>query len=96
MPFTNNQIVEIASSQFRALARVRNIEGDRLHVAIERGGYLPWSDEPVLVRHLGDTAGVDARILHAAGVTALIELLVVTPASTDRLPNVRDTLTDEA
>jgi hypothetical protein len=99
MSFTTNDVVEIETLQIRAFARVRNVDGDRIHVALERGGYLPWIDDPVLVRLAGDTSspGIDARILHAGGVTALLELFEVAPAaaSSDRLPDPRDTMTDE-
>lgn len=98
MPFAINEVIEIEASQFRAIARVRNVQGDRIHVALEQG-YLPWIDDPVLVRRLGEspTIGVDARILQASGTTALLELLEVrASASSDRLPQIRDTTTDEA
>ncbi|MBX3209008.1 MAG: hypothetical protein KF764_28505 [Labilithrix sp.] len=98
MSFTTNDVIEIEASQFRAVGRVRNVMGDRIHVALENG-YLPWIDDPVLVRHAGDVAApaVDARIVHASGPTAMIELLDVTPSagSSDRLPPTRDTMTDE-
>jgi hypothetical protein len=91
MSFSTNDIVEIETSQYRAVARVRNVDGDRLHVALDPGGYLPWVDDPVLVRPAADPSIViDARILHAGGVTALIELIDIADAagSTDRLPAV--------
>lgn len=97
MSFAINEVIEIESSQFRVTARVRNVEGERLHVAIERGGYLPWTDEPVIVRRVGEAApaGVDARVLHAAGTTALIELIVVVATSSEGpLATARDTLTE--
>jgi len=98
MPFANNDVIEIEASQYRAVARVRNVMGDRMHVAFETG-YVPWNDDPVLVRRYGDGAetAVDARILHASGPTAMLELIEVTPTnSSDRLTAVRDTMTDEA
>jgi hypothetical protein len=91
MSFSNNDLLEIETAQYRALARVRNIDGDRLHVALEQGAYLPWIDDPVLVRPASNPSIViDARILHAGGVTALIELIDIVDAanSTDRLPAV--------
>lgn len=97
MGFANNDVIEIEASQYRAVARVRNVMGDRMHVAFETG-YVPWNDDPVLVRHYGDSENaVDARILHASGPTAMIELIELTPTnSNDRLAAVRDTMTDEA
>ena len=99
MSFSTNDVVEIETSQYRAVARVRNVDGDRLHVALDPGGYLPWVDDPVLVRPAADPSIViDARILHAGGVTALIELIDIADAanSTDRLPAVRESYTNEA
>ena len=98
MSFATNDVIEIEASQYRAVARVRNVMGGRMHVAFETG-YVPWSDDPILVRRYGESAesAVDARILHASGPTAMIELLQVTPTnSSDRLVPVRDTMTDEA
>lgn len=97
--FGNNEVVEIETSQYRAIARVRNIQGDRIHVAVE-SGYLPWIDDPVNVRSANapNSAGFDARIVHASGSTALIEILdeVESPAvtSTARMPAMRDTKPD--
>jgi hypothetical protein len=98
MAFATNDVIEIEASQYRAVARVRNVMGDRIHVAFE-GGYVPWSDEPILVRRHGDAVenATSARILHASGATAMIELVEVTPAnSADRVVAFRDTMTDEA
>jgi len=98
MPFVTNDVIEIEAAQYRAVARVRNVMGDRMHVAFE-GGYIPWSDDPLLVRRAGEAAesSVDARIVHASGPTAMIELLEVAPTNGgDHLAAVRDTMTDEA
>ncbi len=98
MSFAISDVIEIEASQYRAVGRVRNVMGDRMHVALETG-YLPWIDDPALVRRFGDAVekAVDARILHASGSTAMIELVEVMPSnSTDRLAPLRDTMTDEA
>lgn len=96
MPFATNNVIEIEASHYHAVARVRNVMGDRIHVAFE-AGYVPWSDAPVLVRRQGTETAVGARILHASGPTATIELLDTTPTiGSDDLANVHDTMTDGA
>lgn len=97
MAFVNNDVIEIEASQYRAVARVRNVMGGRMHVAFETG-YVPWNDDPVVIRRCGDPENaVDARILHASGPTAMLELIEVTPTNgNERLVAVRDTMTDEA
>ena len=97
MTFVTNDVIEIETSQYRAVARVRNVMGDRIHVAFETG-YIPWNDDPVIVRRFGEGVelAVDARILHASGPTAMIELFEVAPTNgSDRLAPLRDTMTDE-
>jgi len=80
--FAINEIVEIECSQFRATARVRNVEGDRIHVALD-SGYLPWTDDPVSVRRAGESpaANIDARIVHVSGTTALLEIIEISAAA---------------
>jgi hypothetical protein len=94
-PFGTNDLIEIEVMEFRASARVRFVDGDKIHVALEQGGYIPWLSEPVQVRRSGDAAARcwDAQILHAGGVTLLLEVLGKTPTSSSRLPY--DTLNDE-
>lgn len=74
--FGNGDLVEVDTTTFCALARVRLVDGRKLHVALEQGGYLPWVDSPVQVRLFQDAAAVShtARILHCGSVTALLEL----------------------
>lgn len=89
MSFVTHDVIEIEASQYRAVARVRNVMEDRIHVAFETG-YIPWTDDRVLVRRLGEApeTAVAGRILHASGQTAMIELGPMAH-------NARDTVTDE-
>jgi hypothetical protein len=79
-PLGNGDLVEIDADTVSALARVRAIDGARLHVAIERGGYVPWVDT-VQVRRFGDApeSGRTARLLHAGNTTAWLELEPLLP-----------------
>ncbi len=97
MPFVTNDLIEIEASQFRAVARVRNVMGARLHVAFE-AGYVPWSDETILVRRYGDPAEntLEARIIHVSGSTAMLELREVLPTISGDGNGLRDTMTDES
>lgn len=92
MAFSNNDVIEIACGQFLATARVRNVDHERLHVAIEHG-YLPWTDDPIFIRLVSDpSVVVEARILHVSGVTAHLEIKA---SSTARMAAFRDTQTNE-
>lgn len=98
MSLSNNDVVEIETAQLRVLARVRNVQGERIYVAIERGGYLPWTDTLVLIRAAtGTSPGVEARIVHASGSTALLELLPGPATAEGSAPQLdaRDKATDE-
>lgn len=76
--FGTGDLVEVDTANVRAVARVRESSGDgRLHIALELGEYLPWVDENVLIRHLGNdpTCLCTAKILHAGSTTALLQIL---------------------
>lgn len=92
--FGNGDLLEVEVGSFHAVARVRSVDGHTLHVALERGGYLPWIDELARVRRFGDAPkhSFDGRILHSTAATALIELLGRAPTSSERL--LRDTIPD--
>ncbi len=84
--FGNGDLIEIDAAPYRALARVRGIDGVKLHIAFEQGGYLPWIDDPIRIRRCTEEPGpsFDAKILHTSTATALIEVLGQTPV--DKLP----------
>jgi hypothetical protein len=92
--FGNGDLVEVEVGSFRALARVRDVDGETIHVALEQGGYLPWIDDLARVRRFGDAAkrAFDGRILHSCASTAMIEVLGRAPTSSERM--LRDTLPD--
>jgi hypothetical protein len=94
--FAIHEMIEVEMMTFHALARVRAVDGDRLHVALEPGSYLPWIDAPALVRGPGALEGVDARVLRACMTTALLELRPPGVMSGPPPPESRDTQTDEA
>lgn len=76
--FGTGDLVEVDTPNVRALARVRESSNDgRLHIALEVGEYLPWVDEPVLIRHFGNDPATScaAKILHAGSSTALLQII---------------------
>jgi hypothetical protein len=78
--FATGDLVEVLTDSVCALARVRESEGGRLHIAFEMGAYLPWVDTAVLIRHAAGSEVVgpracSARILHAGTSTALLQIL---------------------
>ncbi len=78
--FRNGELVQIDTSEVTALARVREQRGFRLHIALEVGEYLPWVEEIVVVRGVGQGAVLGphakrCRMLHAGNATALLEIV---------------------
>ncbi|MDB5219384.1 MAG: hypothetical protein JWO86_7311 [Myxococcaceae bacterium] len=78
--FATGDLVEVFTDSVRALARVRESDGGRLHIAFEMGEYLPWVDTAVLIRHAAHADVVapracSARILHAGTSTAMLQIL---------------------
>jgi hypothetical protein len=76
--FGTGDLVEVDTANVRAVARVRESNGDgRLHIALELGEYLPWVDEDVLIRHFGNDPmrSCTAKILHAGSTTALLQII---------------------
>lgn len=69
-------LVEIDAANLVAIARVRSIEGDRMHLALEQGGFVQWTDETVFVRRCGGAgASWDARITYAGASTVTLEVV---------------------
>jgi hypothetical protein len=89
-PFGTGDIVQIDADAIRAVARVRESSGGRLHIALEKGEYLPWVDANVQIRHFGEgpERSQVAKILHVGATTALLQLVegIPVPASTPRAP----------
>ena len=83
--FTIGDLVMVDTGNIESIARVRSATGDRLHIALEQGHFLPWAAEPVTVRRCNDlTARVHlARIVHASTATATLEM-VPQPNDTER------------
>src|SRR5687768_4191740 len=75
--FRNGDLVQIETDDVVALARVRENNGGRLHIALEVGEYLPWVDATVRIRAAGQALlhARRARILHAGNATALLEII---------------------
>ncbi len=76
--FGTGDLVEVETTNVRAVARVRESSGGgRLHLALEGGEYLPWVDDQVLIRHFGNdpTRSCTAKILHAGSSTALLQII---------------------
>jgi len=100
--FLNGDLVQVDTADINALARVRETNGRRVHLALEVGEYLPWVDEVVMVRSAGAPAllAKKARILHAGNSSALLELAVEEvvplpyrdgpPSSIESLPFIDD------
>ncbi len=88
--FATGDRVEVFTDSVRALARVRESAGGRLHIAFEMGEYLPWVDAAVLIRHAAGSEVVapracSARILHAGTSTALLQIV----DAVEELPQAR-------
>ncbi|MBX3191629.1 MAG: hypothetical protein KF819_31845 [Labilithrix sp.] len=90
--FATGDLVQIETDAIRAIARVRESAGGRLHIALETGEYLPWVDE-VRIRHFGDgpERSLVAKMLHGGTTTALLQIvtdlelpMIPPPASTPR------------
>lgn len=76
-PFANGDLVEVDTENVRALARIRRAEHSRIHIALEQGQYLPWVEEPVLLRRRGDAPerATIARIVHTSSSAATLEVI---------------------
>jgi hypothetical protein len=95
--FATHELIEIDMTSFHAIARVRDIDGARLHVALEPGSYLPWIDAPAFVRRTdSNDEPIEARIISATMTTALLELRLPAPTAAPPQGPSRDTVTDEA
>jgi hypothetical protein len=83
--FTTNDIVMVDAENIVSIARVRSFSDGRLHIALEHGGFIRWTESPVTVRRCNDlTAPVHgARIVHASTATATLEM-IPTPNDTER------------
>lgn len=75
--FTTGDLVMVDAGNIEAIARVRSSSGDRLHIALEQGAFLPWTGDPVTVRRCNDLNARShaARIVHASGATATLEMI---------------------
>jgi hypothetical protein len=75
--FTIGDLVMIDAGNIESLARVRSCAEGRVHIALEQGQFLPWTDDPVRVRRCNDLMARvrSARVVHASGVTATLELI---------------------
>jgi hypothetical protein len=83
--FMLGDLVMIDAGNIESIARVRAASDDRLHIALEQGQFLPWTEEAVTIRRCNDlTARVHlARIVHASTATATLEM-VPEPNDTER------------
>ena len=100
--FLNGDLVQVDTADISALARVRESNGRRIHLALEVGEYLPWVDEVVMIRAAGSPAllAKKARILHAGNSSASLELAIEElvplayrdgpPSSVESLPAIDD------
>jgi hypothetical protein len=75
--FTIGDLVMIDAGNIETLARVRSCSNDRVHIALEQGQFLPWTDDPVTMRRCNDLMARthSARVVHASGATATLEML---------------------
>jgi hypothetical protein len=75
--FTIGDLVMIDAGTIESLARVRSCSQERVHIALEQGQFLPWTDAPVSVRRCNDlmARAHAARVVHASGVTATLEII---------------------
>lgn len=88
------ELVEIDAANVVALARVRSIDCDRMHLALEQGGFVPWVEEAILVRRFGDASlSWDARVTYSGASTVTLEMLGRTPARSS-VPQPLDTERD--
>lgn len=75
--FTIGDLVMVDTGNIESLARVRSCANDRVHIALEQGQFLPWTEAPVTVRRCNDLMArtQSARIVHASNATATLEML---------------------
>lgn len=83
--FTIGDLVMIDAGNIESLARVRSRTEERVHIALEQGQFLPWTDAPVSIRRCNDlmARAHSARVVHASGVTATLEM-IPEPNDTER------------
>lgn len=75
--FTLGDLVMVDTGNLESIARVRSCADERLHIALEQGHFLPWTEEPVTVRRCNDMNARThaARIVHASTATATLEMI---------------------
>ena len=83
--FTIGDLVMVDTGNIESLARVRSCSDDRLHIALEQGHFLPWTEQPVTIRRCNDlmARAHSARIVHASNATATLEM-IPEPNDTER------------
>lgn len=83
--FTIGDLVMVDAGNIESIARVRSCANERVHIALEQGQFLPWTDEPVSIRRCNDLMARThaARVVHASGVTATLEM-IPEPNDTER------------
>lgn len=83
--FTIGDLVMVDAGNIESIARVRSRTEDRVHIALEQGQFLPWTEEPVTIRRCNDLTARShvARIVHASTATATLEM-VPEPNDTER------------
>ncbi len=93
---TVGDLVEVDAANLVALARVRSIDGDRMHLALEQGGFVQWTDEVVRVRRHGDVAdrSWDARVTYSGASTVTLDVLGPTPRRSLVVPEPAETERD--
>lgn len=88
-------LVEVDAANIVALARVRSIDGDRLHLALEQGGFVPWVEEAIVVRRFGDAdRGWEARVTYSGASTVTLEVLGPSRGRSPSVPEPLDTERD--
>jgi hypothetical protein len=82
---TIGDLVLIDTGNIESLARVRSCDNVRIHIALEQGQFLPWTDHPVTVRRCNDLVARihSAKVVHASGATATLEM-IPEPHDTER------------
>jgi hypothetical protein len=95
----NGELVQVDAPNIVALGRVRAVDGDRVHVALEQGGFLPWIEDAVQLRRFGDGTdrAWDMRIVHCGTATATLEVIgrsQPAPGAAPRIPEPNDTEPD--